>query len=177
MRTRESVDLFAVLFAATALVLVLFVAPEASWLRIALGLPFVLFFPGYALVAALFPGSAGPGPGPGPGTGSGQGRGLGALERVALSFGLSIAVVPLLGLALNYTAWGIRLVPVVLTVYAFTVILATVALARRAGLPLVARPEFAVSMPRVDWRAMAPLDKALVAGAVLAVLLAASATA
>src|SRR5205823_13468787 len=96
MRTRESVDLFAVLFVATALVLVLFAAPGASWLRVALGLPFVLFFPGYALVAALFPGAS---PGQGPGAGPGAGRGLGPLERAALPLGLSLAVGPPLGLA------------------------------------------------------------------------------
>jgi len=177
MRTRESVDLFGVLLVATALVLVIFVAPAASWLRVALGLPFVLFLPGYALVAALFPGASPAGPGPGPGAGPGASRGLGALERVALSVGLSIAAVPLLGLALNYTPWGIRLAPVVLTLYTFTILLATVALARRARLPPIARPEFALSLPRVGWRAMAPVDKALVAAALVAVLLAAGATA
>jgi len=28
------------------------------------------------------------------------------IERVALSFGLSIAIVPLIGLVLNFTPWG-----------------------------------------------------------------------
>ena len=57
-----------------------------------LGLPLVLFLPGYALIAALFPAKSD----------------LDGIERVALSFGLSIAVVPLIGLGLNYTPWGIR---------------------------------------------------------------------
>jgi len=55
--------------------------------RIILGLHLVLFLPGYALIAALFP----------------RKGDLDGIERIALSFGLSIAVVPLLGLALNYT--------------------------------------------------------------------------
>ena len=55
--------------------------------RIVLSLAFVLFFPGYTLIAALFPA---------------KGR-LDGIERVALSFGLSLAVVPLIGLALNFT--------------------------------------------------------------------------
>ena len=54
-------------------------------LRIILGLPFLLFFPGYTLIAALFI----------------KREGMGSIERVALSFGLSIAVVPLIGLILN----------------------------------------------------------------------------
>ena len=65
----------------------------SSVLRIILGLPFILFLPGYTLTAALFP----------------RRTDLGSIERVALSFGLSIAVVPLIGLILNYTPWGIRL--------------------------------------------------------------------
>ena len=51
------------------------------------------------------------------------------------SFGLSIAVVPLLGLALNYTPFGIRLVPVLVVLSVFTVSLAVVAGVRRQGLP------------------------------------------
>jgi len=41
-----------------------------------------------------------------------RGDELTPLERLALSIGLSLAVVPLVGLVLNYTPWGIRLVPV-----------------------------------------------------------------
>ena len=59
-------------------------------LRIVLGLAFVLFFPGYTLIAALFPGK----------------DALDSIERLALSFGLSIAVVPLIGLILNLYPLG-----------------------------------------------------------------------
>ena len=62
-------------------------------LRIILGLPFVLFFPGYVLVLALFP----------------KKERVGSVERVVLSLGLSIVVEPLIGLILNYTRWGITL--------------------------------------------------------------------
>ncbi|MCU0632999.1 MAG: DUF1616 domain-containing protein [Methanolinea sp.] len=87
--------------------------------RVVLALPMVLFFPGYALIAALFPG-----------------RGeIDGLERAALSFGLSIAVVPLMGLVLNYTPFGIRLDPVVTSLSLFTLCMAAAAQYRRAGLP------------------------------------------
>ena len=49
-------------------------------LRIILGLPFVLFFPGYTLMAALFP----------------RRESVSGIERLVLSFGLSIAVVALI---------------------------------------------------------------------------------
>lgn len=87
--------------------------------RVILALPMVLFFPGYALIAALFPGN-------------GE---IDGLERLALSFGLSIAVVPLIGLVLNYTPYGIRLDPVVTSLVFFTLCMAAIAQYRRAGLP------------------------------------------
>jgi len=87
--------------------------------RIILGLLLVLFLPGYSLIAALFP----------------RKDDLDGIERIALSFGLSIAVVPLLGLALNYTPFGIRLVPILVVLSVFTVSLAVVAGVRRQGLP------------------------------------------
>jgi uncharacterized membrane protein len=88
-------------------------------IRIALGLPLVLFLPGYSLIAALFP----------------RKGDLASIERVALSFGLSIAVVPLIGLALNYTPFGIRLSPVLFALSLFTVALALCAFLRRRRVP------------------------------------------
>ena len=77
-------------------------------LRLILGLPFLLFIPGYVLVFALFPARK-------------TDRGIDTLERFVLSFGLSIAVVPLIGLLLNYTPWGIRLEPILLSVLLFII--------------------------------------------------------
>jgi len=88
-------------------------------IRTVLGLPMVLFLPGYALIAALFPAR----------------DDLDGIERLALSFGLSIAVVPLIGLALNYTPWGIRLLPILISLSAFTLLMCAVAVFRRGSLP------------------------------------------
>ena len=85
-------------------------------LRIILGLPLVLFLPGYSLIATLFP----------------RKDDLDAIERVALSFGLSIAITPLLGLALNYTPFGIRLSPILIVLSVFTISLAIGAHVRRS---------------------------------------------
>ena len=89
-----------------------------SPIRTVLGLPMVLFLPGYALIAALFPGK----------------DDLDGIERIALSFGLSIAVVPLIGLILNYTPWGIRLVPILVFLTNFTILMSIVAIYRREAL-------------------------------------------
>jgi uncharacterized membrane protein len=48
-------DLYAVITASTALLLVLLLVPDLTVLRVILGLPFILFFPGYVLISALYP--------------------------------------------------------------------------------------------------------------------------
>jgi len=67
------------------------------YLRYILGSLFVLFLPGYSLIEFLYP----------------KKEELMPLERLALSIGLSLALVPLIGLLLNYTPFGIRLDPIV----------------------------------------------------------------
>jgi uncharacterized membrane protein len=109
-------------------------------LRVVFGLPFVLFLPGYAFVAALFP-EAGEDPTDeeAKDEASRSASGIDGIERVALSFGLSIAVVPLIGLVLNFTPFGIRLVPILMSVSLFTVAATAVAARRRHLLPLEER--------------------------------------
>ena len=86
-----------------------------SIVRMALGTAYVLFLPGYAAMAALVPGN----------------DRLATIERVALSIGLSIAIVPLVALALNFTPWGIRLMPVVWSVALLILLSSAVAWIRR----------------------------------------------
>ncbi|QRV15811.1 DUF1616 domain-containing protein [Haloterrigena salifodinae] len=149
-------DLAAV-FALVVLTNVAALAPvlRETSLRVPLGLAFVLFVPGYAFIAALFP-EAGDDPTADPeidgdsdgdlADGANRGpllvgpllddrSGIDGIERVALSFGLSIAITPLIGLVLNFTPWGIRLVPIMLAISAFTVSAAAIAAVRRWELP------------------------------------------
>ncbi len=84
-------------------------------LRIPLGLLCVLFSPGYALMAALYP----------------RRDDLIPLERLALSFGISLAVVPLIGLMLNYLPWGIRTVPLLISLAGFIAMCSAAAWGRR----------------------------------------------
>ncbi|HKM51501.1 MAG TPA: DUF1616 domain-containing protein [Candidatus Bathyarchaeia archaeon] len=69
----------------------------------------LLFLPGYASLRLLFP------------------VGKGSLEQFILSIGLSLAIVPLIGLALTHTPWGIGLVPVTGCIAVFTIALLTAA--------------------------------------------------
>jgi len=86
----------------------------ALYLRYVFGSILVLFLPGYSLIEALYPKDE-----------------LDDLVRFALSIGLSLALVPLAGLVLNYTPFGIRLLPVSLTLAGMTVVLLFVALRRK----------------------------------------------
>ncbi len=113
---RRDWDLFSMIALTLILVPVIYIFPD-SVLRTVLGLPFLLFFPGYLAIAALFPRS----------------DDLDSIERVALSFGLSIAITPLIGFGLNYTPWGIRLDPILFSISAFNIIVALVALQRRVS--------------------------------------------
>ena len=109
MKIRLGSGLFLVNLLAILLIVVVFFS-LSNVLRIIVGLPFLLFFPGYAMLMALFPNR----------------ESIGGVERVALSFGMSIAIVPLIGLILNYTPWGIRLEPVLFSVAFFTLAMSIV---------------------------------------------------
>ncbi len=115
-------DLIAIWLASIVLLAVIFLVPESP-LRIVLGLPFVLFFPGYVLIAALYP----------------RRDDLNGVERLALSLGLSLAVVPLVGLVLNYTPWGIRLTPILVSLAVFIAMCSVVAARQRLRLSPVER--------------------------------------
>lgn len=87
-------------------------------LRIILGVPFLFFFPGYALVTALFI----------------KKEELDGIERVLLSLVMSIVIILLLGLILNYTPWGIRLEPILYSTALFIFITSVIAWLRRGQL-------------------------------------------
>jgi uncharacterized membrane protein len=88
---------------------------KESPVRFVLALPMILFLPGYCLIAALFC----------------KEDDIDLMERIALSFGLSIAIVPLIGFVLNFTPWGIRLEPIVISLTIFIVAMISIAHYRR----------------------------------------------
>lgn len=100
-------------------IFVLVPALSGSFLRTFFGLLLVLFLPGYALIGALLPAK----------------EDLEGIERALLSLGLSIAVVPLMGLGMNYTDWGIREVPILTGLSVFTLLMCGAAYYRRHQLP------------------------------------------
>lgn len=132
-----------------------------SMVRNLLGLPLVLFLPGYSLLAALFPAKSD----------------LEGIERICLSFGLSIATVPLIGLGLNHTPWGIRLLPILISLSMFSFLMCGLAYLRRLKLPQIETfevpfRETALSIKsEILKKPESNLDKALAAFLVFSILL------
>lgn len=140
MSTRSAADLFVVVawtIAAVAAVL----SGVGGGLRVALAIPLVVLFPGYALTAALFP--ANPGDQRARRSGPEARAALTDLERLAFSVAASLVVVPLTAFVLSYTRFGIYAITVVPAIGGITVALAVLGFLarlsvpdeRRAGLP------------------------------------------
>ncbi|WP_390284848.1 DUF1616 domain-containing protein [Haloarchaeobius amylolyticus] len=160
-------------------------------LRVPIGIVFVLFAPGYALVAAFFPERGERGAettafetdarsesnrldprfwnAPWP-------TRIDGIERVAYAVGTSLVVVPLIAVSLDLTPWGIRLVPFMTAVSMFTLITTAVATARRWTVPAAER----FRVPYRSWlatgratlfdtRADATLNLLLIGAVVLAI--------
>ena len=125
LKTEQALWYWLTMAIAIATAAVVFTIPEDFYpwvyIRYVLGIIFVLRLPGYAFIKALFltqvpiklPTES-----------------LDTIERIALSLGMSLALVPIVGLLLNYTPWGIRLTPIVVSLLALTIIFSTAAIIR-----------------------------------------------
>ncbi len=113
-----NLPLYATLILSLATILVVYEVPDEMpfvVLRWGLGLLFVLYIPGYAMLEALFP----------------RGSEVDSVIRFGLNVGLSIVLVELIGLALNFTPWEIRLTPIMVSLTTFSVVLIGIALIRK----------------------------------------------
>jgi len=116
LKTGEATWYWITIILAIATALTVFTIQENSALiiiRNILGAIFVLFLPGYSLIKLLFPKKE-----------------LDNIERTALSIGMSLALVPMIGLILNYTPWGIETAPTTLSLLTLTIIFATSSIIR-----------------------------------------------
>jgi uncharacterized membrane protein len=106
-----------------SLALGLLIALE-SWLeflyplRLILGFAFVLLLPGYCLTVALFP----------------HADDFDSTERLGMSLGLSVALIPLLALALDQLPWGIGLWSIVIGEAGLMLVAMLAGVWRRSGL-------------------------------------------
>ena len=95
-----------------AIVLGFLIVPDAA--RVVFGLTLVFFIPGYAMVYALFKEDE-----------------IDGIERVALSVGLSICVVILDGLLLNFTPRGFTLDQIVISLSVISTVFTAIGYMRR----------------------------------------------
>jgi len=125
LRTKEAYWYWTTLALVAATTLTVFIIPENAYplvyIRYVLGAIFVLWLPGYSFIRALFPEET---------QTKKTTKSLDQIERIALSLGMSLALVPIVGLLLNYTPWGIRLTPIVFSLLSLTAIFATAAIVR-----------------------------------------------
>jgi uncharacterized membrane protein len=127
----HSVDLVLVVVATlAAMASILLPYLNQTFIRLILGGVVVFFVPGYAVVAALFPNK----------------EDLNNIQRIALSFGLSVALVPAVTLTLSLW-FGVTLDPLLVALTSLIVICTVIAEVRRRALPQADR--FSVKLPQI----------------------------
>jgi len=71
---------------------------ETNVIWIILGIPSLFFIPGYLILYVIFPSKK-------------TDKNLGIVERIAVSIGLSLAIISFIGILFNYTPWGLHIAP------------------------------------------------------------------
>jgi uncharacterized membrane protein len=92
-----------------------------NYSRNILGTIFVLVAPGFTLSKVLFPKKI---------PSKNSKKGSDAIVRFGLSIGMSLTLVPLVGLILYHTRLGVSLIPTTVSFFLLTVAFATIAMAR-----------------------------------------------
>ncbi len=106
-------------------VVAVFVVPDnvnpAAYIRMILDLVLVLFLPGFSFMKALYPSGV-------PIKTSSEG--LDIAEFIVLSLGLSIAITPMVGLALYFSPWGMGPGPVARILLGLVIVFVAIAVFR-----------------------------------------------
>ena len=129
---RSILDLLVVLGLVTVAAVVV-AEGSGTTLQVLFGLPLVLFAPGYVLLSALYP--ARPEETRSGAIAGSRPRSLGTLERFVLSALLSVGIVSIVALGVDYTSYAISRMPVLVGVVGAVYALLPVAIVRRLRLP------------------------------------------
>jgi len=92
----------------------------SGFIQVILGIAFMFFLPGFCTVSALYP----------------RNEHWSALQKFAISLGSSMAIIPIIGLILNYSPWGIRVSSAIISVSIYTIVISLVAWLRKRNLGL-----------------------------------------
>ncbi|HEY3420765.1 MAG TPA: DUF1616 domain-containing protein [Methanomassiliicoccales archaeon] len=131
MLDRKNWDLLSIIILALLLIGAA-LALSSTTLPIILGIPFLIFLPGYAILSVLFPAL----------------KDLNILERAAISFGISIAIIPVVGIGLNVTKFGAILSSILAIISVIALVFAVIGLVIRIR---TLRPYLPVA-PGKAWR-------------------------
>jgi hypothetical protein len=105
-----------------------------SLFRFIFTIPALIFIPGYCLTAVLLP----------------DNRSASNLRRIALSLGLSVAIVSLVVVLLYFSTWGIQLNPLILFIVILVVLSGPIIQVRRSRLPREVRFRLSLFRPPDD---------------------------
>lgn len=147
MMVRREADLILLATWSLGAIVLTLAFPSQQAVRIALGLPFLLFGPGYAVLAALYP----------------RKTDLAAAERLALSLGFSLALLSVTTLGLSYSPFGLRWEPLAVSAGLLALSASALAALHRHLVPPDERLSITVR-PRP--RTFAALRRSLLAGAI-----------
>lgn len=170
---RYPADLAAVSLTALVCYYAVTTLSPGSTLRVGAAIPLLFFLPGFALVSIFFPATERSAP---PGTGGpDRPRGVDSVERLGLSFAVSIAILPVIAIIFGITAGvvdvGLERTPAAAALAGLTVVAAQLGVVRRLRLPpeerFVARPFAWIDRLGYDGRAnVASLSTVLLIAAV-----------
>jgi len=124
-------------------------------LRILIGLPVLLFIPGYMLTFLLFPTTK-------------EYKGIDSVERFAMSFALSLAIIPIIGVCLNFTPMGLRFIPIFFTLESFIFITGILGIIRWLKTPSSDRFFFSINLRLPNDKDI--IDRILTIGLILAII-------
>jgi uncharacterized membrane protein len=142
VQIKNSLILFSIIVTSIVLVLIIEFAPDNVF-RIVLGLPVALLFPGYSLISVLSP----------------KKEILNNIERMAISFGLSLAIVPIIGLIIDYTPWKLSLNSILYSVAGFVLLFSVIAFLRQLKLANEEKPS--IHFDFTWWNSQKAIEKIL----------------
>lgn len=112
---RNSWYLFSIFVITLSLVSSIFISNNYILIKGIIVSPLLFFYPGYGIVESIYP----------------KREEWNELERAALSIGMSLAILPLIGLILNLMPFGLNVESVSISIYIFSLIMLIIARYRK----------------------------------------------
>ena len=152
----KPLDLYGAMAWTVLAVLMVFLLPDGSFIRVLVSIPLLLIIPGYSFVSILWPAKS---------STEDNWTNMDITNRLVLSLGLSLVLVALIGAFLHFASLGITLASFIAALSSFIFIASFIAMFRRSSLPEENR--FSINICPRDY--LANIDKPV--ALVIAILL------